>query len=355
MLPDRIDPRPPLHVYRWDLDKTYLRTDFDTLRQLVKSAFETAAEKRNVPGTAALLRELKTHGPQPNRVCIISGSPRQLRRRIEEKLRLDRVEWDELVLKPNVSNMLRGRFRAIRGQVGYKLPALLESRAKTPVETKETLFGDDAEADAFIYSLYADFVAGRVERRVLTEILKAARAYPDEVERTLAAAKRIDPGQAVQRIFIHLDRLTPPGRFAPYGARVVPIYNYFQAALVLMADGQIGPTGALRVAAEMVTNYGYSLISLSNSLQDMVRRGFVVGDVARSLLEALRTENPLFNFLRPAPDIVAAIARRVTSLGAPAPPPAAPTQMIDYLTLAKTSSPRTSSETAIEEEEGLES
>ncbi len=50
---------------------------------------------------------------------------------LEEKLKLDGVEWDELVLKDNVRNLLRGRFRALRGQVGYKLPVLLESREST--------------------------------------------------------------------------------------------------------------------------------------------------------------------------------------------------------------------------------
>jgi hypothetical protein len=351
MLPDRIDPKPPVHIYRWDLDKTYLRTDFDTMRQLIRSALESAAEKRNIPGTAALLRELKAHGPQPNRVCIISGSPRQMRRRIEEKLHLDRVEWDELVLKPNLSNVLRGRFRAVRGQVGFKLPALFESRARLPAEAAETLFGDDAEADAFIYSLYADFIAGRVPRAALATILKEARAYPDEVERTLEAASKVEKADPVRRVFIHLDRRTPPVKFAGYGQRLVPIYNYFQASLVLMADGQMGAASVLRVAAEMAADYGYSIISLSNSLQDMVRRGFVVGDVARSLMEALGSENPLLNFLRPAPDIVAAVARRIASFGAPAPPPPQE-KPIDYVALARTASPRTTPEEA-EEGDGL--
>ena len=31
------------HVFRWDLDKTYLRTEFDSFGDLVKSAIETAA------------------------------------------------------------------------------------------------------------------------------------------------------------------------------------------------------------------------------------------------------------------------------------------------------------------------
>ena len=60
---------------------------------------------------------------------------------LEEKLKLDGVVFDELVLKDNVGNLLRGRFRALRGQVGYKLPALLESRARAPVEPRRSSSG----------------------------------------------------------------------------------------------------------------------------------------------------------------------------------------------------------------------
>ena len=101
------------------------------------------------------------------RVHILSGSPEQMRRRLEDKLRLDGISWDSFTLKPNLQNLLRLRFRAVRDQLGYKLPALLASRAELG-ETRrgrraratETLFGDDAEADAYVYSLYADFLAG---------------------------------------------------------------------------------------------------------------------------------------------------------------------------------------------------
>ena len=123
-LPDRIDPPPPKRIYRWDLDKTYLKTDFDTLRQLVRTALQSADQKVTVPGAAALIRELRERGD--SKLCIVSGSPKQMRSVLEEKLKLDGVEWDELILKDNVRNVLRGRFRALKGQVGYKLPALLE-------------------------------------------------------------------------------------------------------------------------------------------------------------------------------------------------------------------------------------
>src|SRR3954470_4202996 len=150
------------HISRWDLDKTYLRTEFDTVRDLVRTAFERADEKRTNPGAATLLREMSRAGVS---IHILSGSPEQMRRRLEDKLRLDGIRWDSFTLKPNLKNVLRLRFRAVRDQVGYKLPALLSARAKLPSSKdagsaflREVLIGDDAESDALVYSLYADVV-----------------------------------------------------------------------------------------------------------------------------------------------------------------------------------------------------
>src|SRR5580704_17984526 len=99
------------HIARWDLDKTYLRTEFDTLRDIMRTAFERADEKRTNPGAATLLREMVRAGI---RVHILSGSPEQMRHRLEDKLRLDGIAWHSFTLKPNLQNMLRFRFRAVR-------------------------------------------------------------------------------------------------------------------------------------------------------------------------------------------------------------------------------------------------
>src|SRR5262245_29340147 len=96
------------HVFRWDLDKTYLRTEFETLRGLLRSAFETARDKKAFPGAPALLRALRqTHN---HRICIISGSPSQMRQVLAAKLALDGVDFDEFVLKNNLRNLTRLRF-----------------------------------------------------------------------------------------------------------------------------------------------------------------------------------------------------------------------------------------------------
>src|SRR5438067_4091507 len=230
-VPDGLAPgaQPPRHTFRWDLDKTYLRTEFDSLKDLARSAIETAADKQAFPGATALLRALRQ---DDHRICIVSGSPTQMRQVLAAKLALDGVTYDEFVLKNNLKNILRGRFRSLRAQIPYKLPAMLRSRIAAAAES-ETLFGDDAEADAIIYCLYADLVAGKVSLQDLERVLHASRAYEDDIELIIELARAVPKGDAVRRMFIHLDRRSPPLGFRRYGPRLVPGFSYFRAALVL--------------------------------------------------------------------------------------------------------------------------
>ncbi|MEZ4375243.1 MAG: hypothetical protein R3B07_30810 [Polyangiaceae bacterium] len=281
----------PRFVARWDLDKTYLRTEFDTPRDLIKTALERPDQKRSVPGAASVLRELGRSGAY---IHILSGSPRQMRSRLEEKLRIDRVRWDELTLKPNLSNALRLRFRAIRDQLGYKLPVLLKSKvserrgegaenATTPLSGREVLVGDDAEADAFVYSLFGDLCDGQVDSVLLKRILAAGRVYSDVQADCLQALGAIRRSPMQRRILIHLERQTPPSRFNAYGARVVPFYNYLQAAFVLGEDGLLGPDAVLRVASEFALRQRFDAHSLARSYHDLMRRGHVAGDLVPQL------------------------------------------------------------------------
>jgi hypothetical protein len=273
------------HVYRWDLDKTYLETHFESISRLVRIAFEKPEEKVNVPGSAALLRELSRERPGvvPNRICIVSGSPTQMRKVLEQKLQLDGVTWHEFHLKPQWDNLRRGRLRAVRDQVGYKLPLLLESRAKVSPGTGETLFGDDAEADAFIYSLYADVLAGRIDVAQMVRVLKAAGAYPDAIDRSVAAAEALERADDVERIFVLLDKRSPPSWFRPLGARLVPIFNYFQAALVLFAGGHLDAAQVIGITRAFLEEDRHAVDELANCFQDVVRRGHLPGSAMQDL------------------------------------------------------------------------
>jgi len=327
----------PRHVFRWDLDKTYLRTEFDSLRDLVKSAIETAADKQAYPGATAVLRTLST--TDGYRVCIVSGSPTQMRTVLAAKLALDGVTYDEFVLKDNLRNILRGRFRALRAQIPYKLPALLASRGKGLPAPAETLFGDDAEADAIVYCLYADLLAGRVDRETLEKVLVSSRAYDDDAARILDLARRAPGGDPVRRIIIHLDRRSPPMGFRQYGPRLVPVYNYFQAALVLYGDGVLDARQLLFVAFEMLDSGQYHLPTLANSLQDLMRRNRLAPDTVLRLADEV-SALAVGGVMAPRPDLppFATVARaftdRVNSLRG-TPPVAWPTEPepLDYVTL----------------------
>ncbi len=328
-------PGPLTFVARWDLDKTYLRTEFDTLGDLVRTAIERPDRKRSVPGAATLLRELGRTGA---RIHILSGSPRQMKSRLEEKLRIDRVRWDELTLKPNLGNMMRLRFRALRDQLGYKLPVLLGTRTRDQLLgsedqlVTEVLVGDDAEADAFVYSLYADVCAATVNRIELERVLDAGQVYSDIRAQCLDALPMLRRGPVVERILIHLDRQTPPSRFDDYGPRVVPFYNYLQAAFVLAEDGRLDGAAVLRVAQEFVVRHRFDADALARSYLDLMRRGRARGRLGGTLDKGLSE----LGSDAPAADKLAAMCEQVAGyieqrpLGDPPPEPD-----LDYVELAR--------------------
>lgn len=271
-------------IYRWDLDKTYLRTDFDTVRDLLRTALEAPDEKRTVPGASILLRELRATGPAG--ITILSGSPEQMRKTLEAKLRLDGIHWDSFTLKPSLRNLLKGRFRFLKDQVSYKLASLLDARTRVAGETQEVLFGDDAEADAFIYSLYADLCAGRIGNDTLVAVLERAQVYPEDVPDLLQRARRVshvgedDAPPVVRRIFIHLDRMSAPELFTEFGHRLCPFHNYFQPAVVLCQDGGLEVEAALRIGADLVMSRGFAPDALTASVVDLGRRRFIGRELA---------------------------------------------------------------------------
>ena len=260
-------------VYRWDLDKTYLRTEFDTLRDLVRTAFEPASRKRAYPGASTLLREIRA--TEPAAIFILSGSPEQMRSVLEAKLRLDGIRWDGFTLKPSLRNLVRGKFRFLRDQLSYKLTALLRSRTNVSPDTDEILFGDDAEGDAFIYSLYADIAAGRVSQELLMKVAEAAHVYPEDIPQIVRIAARVPRGDTVRRIFIHLERVSSTSGFSDFGRRVCAFYNYFQPALVLLEDGALDAQAVLRVGADLVVAHTFNPEVLVASFDDLKRRNYL--------------------------------------------------------------------------------
>ncbi len=304
------------HVYRWDLDKTYLDTRFEKLSELVRIPFQGAEDKVNVPGSAALLRELSQSTSASDAfVSIVSGSPRQLREVLEEKLKMDGVRWQEFHLKPQLRNLRQGRLRAVKEQIGYKLPLMLASRAALGCTPRETLFGDDAEVDALIYSLYADLLSGRCGFDEVTELLSRVGASAEAKRRCERSLLELEPSlsedEPVETIFIYLDGGSPPALFAPFGPRLIPVFNYYQAALVLYARGHLDARSVLRITGAFLKAERCSPWELANLFQDVVRRGHLPYNSMERLALAIQDDG----YGDEAEQVLWSSARRMLDLG----------------------------------------
>jgi hypothetical protein len=289
------EPLAPI-IYRWDLDKTYLKSEFDSLRGLIRVPFEKPQDKVAVPGVAPLirsLREVAVDAQRPVRIYFMSASPPQIAKAIKQKLAMDGIEYDGIVFKNQLQHLMRGKFRNLREHVGFKLTELLKSRQHMPAESREVLFGDDWESDPIIYSLYADVLAGGIATDNLDGILG-----PIGVDRRLVAlakelAAAVVPADVVQRIFINIERRTPPKDFRAFGPRLVPSFNYFQTAACLFEEGHLTLPAVAAVAESLIGGSGYSPARLANSLADVVRRGHLRPASAMTLRGYLQTRKLL--------------------------------------------------------------
>ena len=139
-------------------------------------------------------------------------------------------------------------------------------------------------------------------------------------------------------MFIHLDRRSPPLGFRRFGPRLVPVFNYFQAALVLYEDKVLSARQVIFVALEMLDSGQYELGHLATSVQDVIRRGRVSRETALQLAadahEAAKSGALSGrNDLPPFEHIAEAFRERVRELGGTQPMEFEPYQPLDYVRL----------------------
>lgn len=228
-------------VFLWDIDKTYLDTRFSRLKDILSIAVEFAIDKRAFPGTVELLRGIRRgrSGRDLHPIYFVSASPRQMMRVLAKKMTLDGVEYDGITLKDVGALARQRRLAEIRNQVAFKLCALLAQRRSGPARPREFLFGDDAESDAEIYSLYARIASGEARGEKLRAEL-AGLATPERgIEAVLATANGLPAAQAVERIYIHLVRGTAPSSYGRFGDRLLACPTPLTMALDLHAAGLV--------------------------------------------------------------------------------------------------------------------
>jgi hypothetical protein len=271
-----------------DIDKTYLATDFSTLRGLLAIPFEFAIDKREITGMAPLLREVRRGpggGSRLTPLYFVSASPPQLRTILQKKMLLDGVEFDGLTFKDQLTMLRHGEVRRLREHLSFKLTALLLYHVDFPPDAREILIGDDTESDALCYTIFADAVAGRLRGKRLRATLVRHGVGVDDAAAITARVQGLAPRDSVARIYIHLEKRTPPEAFSVYG-RLAPTRDALQLALDLWNAGEISAAGVVRVGVAL-REAGRPLPDLAYSLLDARARGFVGGASAAEAAAAL--------------------------------------------------------------------
>ena len=266
-------------VFVWDLDKTYLDTRFESPIALLKTALEKAFQKRNVPGTATLVRALRNsiQSAQENAgtdlpIYFITASPPQMEPRIHQKLNLDGIYPFGIFFKDNLQNLKPSRLWRLRQQVGYKLQALLQMRTTLHERVRQIMWGDDSESDAVIYSLYSDICARRVKGSRLEQVLRAYHVTGEQTDMILDLQIKVPEQDPIEKIYINLADDTDAEYYAKFGRRTLPTFNSFQVALDLCQDQRLSDDQVLRVAQDLLFNFGFTSEELQWSLQDLVQR-----------------------------------------------------------------------------------
>lgn len=280
-------------IYVWDIDKTYLATEIHSLSGLLAVPFEFAIDKRNVAGTGALLRALRRGRvdfgkTMVNPIYFVSASPPQLRRVIQRKMLFDGVEFDGITFKDQLALVRRGLFGKLREQIGYKVSALLLNRRELPWDVTETLFGDDSESDALIYSIYGDVVAGRLRGDALVKVLLRQQVRREDAEFIAGLAEGMPERETVDGIYINLEVRHDPSRFEGFSPLLVPSHDAFQASLRLFEDGHLSAEGVGMVAEQLVVAHKRNPPSLLRSAADMVSRGAVGIETVAQLWPSLQ-------------------------------------------------------------------
>jgi hypothetical protein len=169
-------------------------------------------------------------------------------------------------------------------QVGYKIQALLQLRTRLKPDVRQILWGDDSESDAIIYSLYSDICARRWPEKDLLNILRGLHVVGEQTDTILDLQDRIPVGDPVEKIYINLATDTDPEYYLKFGRRMVPTQNTFQAALDMLQDGRLTHDQVVRVAHDMLMNYGFTNEELETSFDNLVRRQILGADCVKEAI-----------------------------------------------------------------------
>ncbi len=280
-------------IFRWDIDKTYLETDFESLSGLWRAATEPAEQKISADGVIPLVQGLQRS--KNGQLVFLSGSPKQMRSVLLKKFALDGIDVDTIMLKDTLKAIGSGRLSEIKAQFGHKVSNLLKHRVQVqsqPQAQTEYLFGDDVEQDALIYLTYRLIVEGQISWKALKRIGKGTNTSSEYLNLIRSYFSQVDPSSTVvQGIFIRLTKHQQPEWMTQLVPHLYPVHTWSQAALILFAQGVLSFDAVYQVCMDE----GLSREQLPNLIQDIQWRGLIDTDDATYLYRQINTHRDLID------------------------------------------------------------
>ncbi|GAB4289634.1 MAG: hypothetical protein Kow0090_02440 [Myxococcota bacterium] len=245
-------------VVTCDVDKTYLDTDFESLKGLLAIPFEWAEDKLALAGMTAVLKGLRRGVGKYNAQTpfyFLTASPPFIVNTLYRKMLLDAVQCDGITCKNWKEIIAKRRKPAwLKRQLAFKLCALLFLRNRLPQAANEILIGDDTESDALAYTLYADILEGRIGEGEIADILAKEGSDSQEINEAIEGIAGIKRG--VGRVlcsYIYLAKGTPPAEFKRFGKRLVTVKSAFQLAAHLYIGRFVDEKTVIETASELIT------------------------------------------------------------------------------------------------------
>lgn len=260
------------HIF-CDIDKTYIETDFDTVFQMARMAFQAPEEKVTVSGASSFLQlcrwgdlsaSYECGSDYPKALHFVSSSPPQLRSKLETKFSLDQLDWTSDTFKNQAYNLRKARFDLLRHQVTYKTAAVLSILSRFERSKDIFLVGDSSESDAFIYLGLKFFLEKRVSDADYRNYLEVLGVPQDSASALTEKFSGLSGN--VKAIFIRQvpDRPIPSGN--PLFDLVFTFENYFEATLLALHQGIIPPQSLRMVVRRFHNKHQMPLQKLAVTL-----------------------------------------------------------------------------------------
>ena len=252
-----------------DVDKTYLNTDFESIKGLMWIPFEVAVDKVTIGRMNYIYQGLRFGRgdlPQFTPLFFVTASPPLVYKALSSKMLRDGVEYDAIIMKDQPELFKKLKFYQLKTQVTYKLYALFEMMRLLPGKNYSLLLlGDDTESDMKIYTLFKRIVEEKPPVFKVADLLLENGVEIDYLEGLLRLIREFDKNIKIRYIFIYLTKkefLVSEG-----GAPVIQYSSTDQLATFLHRKGFINDYYLKKIvlpgsenydlAVEWLRDYGY--------------------------------------------------------------------------------------------------